>query len=104
MAISIERDVLLALRSVPRLVRKKCGRQPHISTVRRWKDRGIAGVRLETVSIGNVCFTTEKAVFEFFERSSVAKRQGKKEHTASDEARRTSNLRRLGNVACDLGI
>lgn len=39
-----------------------------ISTVYDWAGRGLRGLKLETVSVGNVKCTTEAALLRFFER------------------------------------
>jgi hypothetical protein len=41
--------------------------EPHISTLHRWRLRGIRGVRLETCLIGGKRFTTKEALDRFFE-------------------------------------
>jgi hypothetical protein len=104
MAISVECGLLMPLGRVPRLVEKISGIRPHISTIHRWKNQGIEGVRLETVSIGSRCFTTEKAVYDFFEKSSAIKRRDKSAIEAIEESKRQQTLSRLEDEARKLGI
>ena len=37
----------------------------HISTVQRWRQVGVRGVRLETVRVGGKTFTTREAISRF---------------------------------------
>lgn len=41
--------------------------KPHISTLHRWRRRGVHGVRLETCLIGGKRYTTREAMNRFFE-------------------------------------
>lgn len=54
-----------ALKLLPKTRR---GRSPHVSTIFRWAQRGLKGVRLETISIGGVRCTTREALQRFFAR------------------------------------
>jgi hypothetical protein len=38
---------------------------PHVSTLWRWKQRGVGGVKLETVRIGTKHFTSRQALTRF---------------------------------------
>jgi Protein of unknown function (DUF1580) len=40
--------------------------KPHTSTLHRWRLRGIRGVRLETILIGGVRYTSREALQRFF--------------------------------------
>jgi len=40
--------------------------KPHSSTLHRWRLRGIRGVRLETILIGGVRYTSREALQRFF--------------------------------------
>jgi hypothetical protein len=46
--------------------------RPHISTVWRWINRGIRGIKLETVMIGGRRYTSAEALERFFERTTAA--------------------------------
>ncbi|KAA5546027.1 DUF1580 domain-containing protein [Roseiconus nitratireducens] len=43
--------------------------RPHQATVWRWQNRGLRGVKLETVRIGQHRFTSRQAVTRFLERT-----------------------------------
>jgi hypothetical protein len=42
--------------------------RPHVSTVWRWINRGVRGVKLETVMVGGRRFTSREAIARFNER------------------------------------
>ena len=46
--------------------------KPHISTLHRWRLRGVRGVKLETVLIGGRRFTSDEALSRFFARTTAA--------------------------------
>ncbi len=54
--------------AVKKLPRRHTGRPVHLSTVYRWAQRGVRGVRLETIRVGNTICTSMEALQRFFER------------------------------------
>lgn len=46
--------------------------RPHVSTVWRWINRGVRGVKLETVMVGGRRFTSREAIARFNERITAA--------------------------------
>lgn len=46
--------------------RRRGGRPTHVSTVRRWCDKGVDGVRLECINIGKIKHTSVPALLRFF--------------------------------------
>lgn len=46
--------------------------RPHISTLHRWRLRGVRGVRLQTCLVGGRRYTTSQWLAEFIEASSLA--------------------------------
>jgi len=54
------------------LPRRRRGRKIHVSTVFRWMQQGIRGIRLEGVKIGGTCCTSEAALKRFFAALSAA--------------------------------
>lgn len=54
-----------SLLSIPEAAHQSPGR-PHIATVWRWINRGVRGVKLETVMIGGRRFTSREALERFF--------------------------------------
>jgi hypothetical protein len=49
------------------LPRRGDGRRIHLSTLYRWEQRGLRGVRLETIQLGGTRCTSEAALLRFFE-------------------------------------
>lgn len=48
--------------------KKATKRRPDISTLHRWINRGVGGVRLEAVRIGNQVITSRQAITRFIEQ------------------------------------
>jgi hypothetical protein len=44
------------------------GRPVHIATIYRWANKGVRGIRLETVMVGGRRLTTQEAMTRFFDR------------------------------------
>ena len=57
-------SITVAAREVP-------GR-PHVSTIWRWVNRGIRGIKLETVMVGGRRFTSREALERFHQRITAA--------------------------------
>lgn len=59
---------LIPLADVPKLpwLPKRNGKRLHKSTVFRWAQRGVGGIKLKTTRIGGARCTTEAALREFF--------------------------------------
>ncbi|HKQ48047.1 MAG TPA: DUF1580 domain-containing protein [Phycisphaerae bacterium] len=51
-----------------KLPRRRHGKKPHIATLYRWAERGLKGIRLETIQVGGTCCTSLEALQRFFER------------------------------------
>src|SRR4051812_32439228 len=57
--LDLETDHLLSLSNAGRhLPPRRCGRQPHPSTLYRWAKTGLRGTRLETIRIGGTLCTS----------------------------------------------
>lgn len=68
--IDLKSERLIRLADVPKLgwlPRRRGGRRIHLSTLYRWEQRGLRGIRLETVQAGGTRCTTEAALIRFFE-------------------------------------
>jgi hypothetical protein len=52
--------------SLPFIPRRRCGRKLHVSTVFRWAQRGVGGIRLEVVRVGGSLCTTIPDLQSFF--------------------------------------
>jgi hypothetical protein len=64
-------EPLVRLADVPRLKwlpGRREGKRIHVATVHRWAQRGLRGVRLETLRAGGALVTSEAAITRFFER------------------------------------
>jgi hypothetical protein len=48
------------------------GRALHRSTLQRWTRRGICGVRLETLRVGGIVYTSVEALGRFLEKTNLA--------------------------------
>lgn len=48
-------------------------RRPNITTLWRWRNRGVSGVRLEVVCVGGRTYTSREALARFFERVTLAR-------------------------------
>lgn len=64
-------DDLIQLRDVPKLLPSRNGKRLHHTTVWRWAQKGLDGVRLETVKVGRAIFTSQRALDAFFRRSTL---------------------------------
>ena len=58
--------------SAVKIVERITGERVHKSTLYRWADRGLKGVKLQVVFAGGHKRTTENAILEFFAKVSVA--------------------------------
>lgn len=84
MTIDLQGENLLSLAEVA----KKLPGRPHISTVHRWRLRGVRGVKLETVLVGGRRFTSDAALAEFVRCTTLAARTGSSSVTESSVSRR----------------
>jgi hypothetical protein len=88
------------LLSLAQAARRLPGR-PHISTLHRWANPGVKGVRLETVRLGGRRFTSVEALQRFTERLNAGS-EGSAEPTRCRPSRRKRDeqvereLERLG--------
>lgn len=69
--IDIARETVLSLAdAAAKLPRRRRGKKPHVSTLYRWAEHGIRGVKLETVQIGGTRCTSLEAMQRFTDRLS----------------------------------
>lgn len=66
-------DEYVTLIQAPLIVERITGTRPHATTVCRWRQRGIAGVRLRTIWAVGGHRTTEAWLREFFDAVTAAK-------------------------------
>ena len=64
--INTESDQLLSLNEAARACPSVDGKKPHCSTLWRWMQKGVRGVRLEHVKIGRRIVTTRHSLETFF--------------------------------------
>jgi len=60
------------LKTLSEAARTLPGGPVHVSTVHRWRLKGVRGIRLETILRGGVRFTTDEAINRFFAASTAA--------------------------------
>lgn len=69
--IDFARETVVSLNdATSHLPRRRRGSRPHVATVYRWAQRGVRGVRLETLQIGGTMCTSIEALQRFFDRLS----------------------------------
>jgi hypothetical protein len=71
--IDLTRETLIPIRAVPgHLPRRPSGKKLHVSAVYRWLQRGVGGVRLESVKVGGTTYTSVEAIARFAQASRAA--------------------------------
>lgn len=88
MAIEIGHDHLLTYGQAAQLLPK--GSRPSYSTFWRWWNRGIRGVRLETVLVGGKRYTTAAAMQRFAEALSGREQAGSRNASCKTVRRRNA--------------
>lgn len=82
---------------------KRSPGRPNVSTVYRWVQKGVHGVRLKVVSVGRTRFTTSQWLREFFESTEAARRRSEADDEAPTVAagppRRQRRRRRAGDTS-----
>jgi len=66
--IEIDKENLVLLSEVPKILPKRKGKAVHLSACYRWMRSGLSGVRLETVIVGGQRFTSKEALNRFWAR------------------------------------
>lgn len=67
MHVDLKTETLLSLTDAAKAVPPVDGRRPHVSTIWRWINKGLRGVRLESVRVGCRICTTHAALARFFD-------------------------------------
>jgi len=80
--INTRTEQLLSINQAAAWLGRKTGKRTHLSTIYRWIKGGVEGVRLETVPIGAVMYTSEEALQRFFEAVAAARSQNSGVHPA----------------------
>ncbi|TWT86244.1 hypothetical protein Mal64_37830 [Pseudobythopirellula maris] len=77
--------------------------RPHLSTLHRWRLRGVRGVRLRTCVVGGRRFTTHRWLRDFRDATTAAAAPGATDATAT-APRRESAIRRAEDELARDGI
>jgi len=73
MAIDISTEAVVTLtEATHHLPRRRKGKRPAVSTIFRWAQHGVRGVRLETIQVGGTKCTSIEALQRFCERLTLA--------------------------------
>jgi hypothetical protein len=64
-------DLVVLAKAAAWIADRTGGRRPNISTLHRWATRGVRGVKLETVAVGHVRYTSIEAVRRFLSAKPV---------------------------------
>jgi hypothetical protein len=64
--LSLLTEDLISFNEVPPMLQMRV----HVSTIWRWANRGIGGVKLETIKLGGKTLTTSQAVTRFIRKTS----------------------------------
>ena len=84
LVIDIATETVLGLREAcERLPRGRAGRPTHPTTIARWMDEGIGGIRLECLRVGKARCTSMEALQRFFDRLTARDLAGPTEAPAS---------------------
>ena len=92
---------LIAFDRIPQYLQKTFGHKVHLASVYRWANKGIGGVRLETIKVGAKRFTSTQALDRLFNGATKAG-QERIEDTPAEIKSRTE--KRIEKEAKELGI
>ncbi len=84
--IDSERETLV------RLTRARIPGNPHTATVWRWALRGVRGVKLDTLVVGGVRFTSEEAIARFLAALNDQPKPPPPQHAAEDAGKRLAAM------------
>lgn len=71
--INAQTEELVVLKELPKRLPRRDGKQINLSTIYRWKNKGLYGVRLETCYHAGIQHTSLEAVGRFDEAVTIAK-------------------------------
>ena len=76
--IDVHAETVLSLNNAAaELPRRRKSSRPHVATLYRWAQRGLRGVKLETIQIGGTCCTSREALQRFFDALTRSERNAK---------------------------
>lgn len=99
--ITTQTENLIPFNQVPQHLEKKFGHKVHIASIYRWVNRGLGGVRLETIKVGSKRFTSVEALDRLF---NGATERTQEQNEAVTSELRSRNEKRIENEAKRLGI
>ena len=103
--IDVNQEQLVPIRNVPGLLpRRPTGKRVHISAVYRWVQRGVRGVRLESIRIGGTTYTSREALQRFAERHDHPSSARREQDRPTPRARRNEIEKAAKAVERQLGI
>ena len=70
--IDVTAETVVPFRELPKWTEKHFGKRKHPSTFHRWRLRGVRGVKLETILLGGIRFTSVEALNRFFAATTSA--------------------------------
>lgn len=94
--INIQLETVVSLSdaaNLPQLPRRRCGKRIHSSTIFRWCQKGIRGVRLETIRVGGTLCTSIEAIQRFCNRL-THDAPGSREHSSIHDTSAADNAGR----------
>jgi hypothetical protein len=94
MSINLSQEMIVTLSRAGQYIPVLRGRKrPHSATLYRWAQRGLRGVRLETIRIGGTLCTSAEAIQRFCDRLSMDVRtsDGASDADGRREASRAAN-------------
>lgn len=71
--IQTQSEQLIRISEVPSLLPKRHGRKTHVASVYRWIKAGLSGVRLESVYVGGIQYSSLEALERFCQRVTEVK-------------------------------
>ena len=91
MPIDVRNEKIITFHELARSLPRRRGNRPvHVSTVHRWRTRGLSGVRLEAVRVGGCWCTSWEAFRRFCDRLTAAhSSQGKEDAVAATSPRKS---------------
>ena len=96
MVIDLEHESVLTLKEAAKALPALRGRKIHLSTLYRWIERGVDGVRLEALRLGRTLVTSREALQRFAERRGTGATSSRRRRDAgSDRTERELDRRGL---------
>ena len=103
--IDISSEELISLNEAAAILpRRRAGRKCAVSTLHRWRLKGIKGVCLETVKIGGVRMTSREALERFIRRVSSDSERPVPEYASETPEARERELARIDAALAKEGI